>query len=57
LSPYFSKKLKDDGLICVSGILAHQTGAIKRAYESVANFSICHQKEDWVMLAGMKLCI
>jgi ribosomal protein L11 methyltransferase len=57
LSPYFSKKLKDDGLICVSGILAHQTDAIKRAYESVANFSICHQKEDWVMLAGMKLCI
>lgn len=57
LSPYFSKKLKDDGLICISGILAHQTDAIKRAYESVVNFSICHQKEDWVMLAGMKLCI
>ena len=57
LSSYFSKKLKDDGLICVSGILAPQTDEIRRAYESVANFSVCHQEGDWVMLAGIKSCI
>ena len=57
LSSYFSKKLKDDGLICVSGILAPQTDEIRRAYESVANFSVCHQEGDWVMLAGTKSCI
>ena len=57
LSSYFSKKLKNDGLICVSGILAPQTDEIKRAYESVANFTVCHQEEDWVMLAGIKSCI
>lgn len=57
LSSYFSKKLKDDGLICVSGILAPQTDEIRRAYESVANFSVCYQEGDWVMLAGIKSCI
>ena len=57
LSSYFSKKLKDDGLICVSGILAPQTDEIRRAYKSVANFSVCHQEGDWVMLAGIKSCI
>ena len=57
LSSYFSKKLKDDGLICVSGILAPQTDEIRRAYESVANFSVCNQEGDWVMLAGIKSCI
>ena len=57
LSSYFSKKLKDGGIICVSGILAPQTDEIKHAYESVANFSVCHQVEDWVMLAGTKSCI
>ena len=57
LSSYFSKKLKDDGLICVSGILTPQTDEIRRAYKSVANFSVCHQEGDWVMLAGTKSCI
>ena len=57
LSSYFSKKLKDDGLICVSGILAPQTDEIRHAYKSVANFSVCHQEGDWVMLAGIKSCI
>ena len=57
LSSYFSKKLKDDGLICVSGILTPQTDEIRRAYKSVANFSVCHQEGDWVMLAGIKSCI
>ena len=56
LSSYFSKKLKDNGLICVSGILAPQADEIKRAYEPFTNFSICRQEEDWVMLAGIKSC-
>ena len=55
LAPYFYKKLNQDGVICLSGILEGQINIIKDAYLRYFNLSEIKIKDGWVMMSGIKL--
>ena len=55
LAPYFYKKLNQDGVICLSGILEGQINIIKDAYLKYFNLSEIKIKDGWVMMSGIKL--
>jgi len=55
LAPYFYKKLNQDGVICLSGILEVQINIIKDAYLKYFNLSEIKIKDGWVMMSGIKL--
>ena len=55
LAPYFYKKLNQDGVICLSGILEGQINIIKDAYIKYFNLSEIKIKDGWVLMSGIKL--
>jgi len=54
LAPFFAKKIKKKGLICISGILEGQIELIKESCSPYIEFSICKLNNGWGILSGHK---
>jgi ribosomal protein L11 methyltransferase len=47
-------KLRPGGALALSGLLAEQADEVRRAYLSRIDFAPAVQREDWILLAGVK---
>ena len=50
-----SAKLKPNGLLALSGILAHQAAAVQQVYMDWVEFEPIQREEDWVRLTGRRI--
>ncbi len=54
LAEHFSKILKPDGKIALSGILHEQADQVLQAYQPWFSIKITAQNEDWILLSGKR---
>jgi ribosomal protein L11 methyltransferase len=54
LAPGMAARVRPGGQLVLSGILAEQTGDVRRAFASAFDFSPAAVRDNWVRLAGVK---
>lgn len=54
LAPTLLNKLKPQGYLCLSGILADQATVVQAAYQDAIEFDPVHHLDGWVCLTGRK---
>lgn len=54
LAPLLANTLRKGGQIALSGILIEQAAQVNQCYQQWFDMHIIDQKDDWVLLAGVK---